>query len=344
MTRIDRLRQLIEEPLLVTMPVNVFYLTGFRSSNAALLVDDERAVLFSDFRYAEAGRRVDEVEFVEVERALVRGVAPHVEGRMEFERTHLTYANWEVLRDAGVDLVPGGGEIERLRAVKTEDELELIRRATEITSEAYARLAEERFVGRTERDLAFTFAQFMHELGGHGEAFPTTVASGPNGATPHAGTSDRVVEKGETVVVDAGAVLDGYASDCTRTFATGPLPDELARAYDVVLEAQLEGLDAVAPGVSGKDADAAAREVIGGAGLGERFGHGLGHGVGLMVHEAPTLRPESQDTLEPNNVVTVEPGVYLPGVGGIRIEDLVVVREGEPVVLTSFTKELVTVR
>jgi Xaa-Pro aminopeptidase len=341
--RIDRLRGLIEEPLLVTMPVNVLYVTGFRSTNAALLVDGGRALLFADFRYAEAGRKVEGVEFVEVERALIRGVAAHVDGRLAFERSHLTYANWELLRDAGLDLVPGGGQVERLRAIKSEDELDLIRRATDITNEAYARLAEEPFVGRTERDLAFSFAQFMHELGSHGEAFPTTVASGPNGATPHAGTSDRVVEKGETVVVDAGAVLHGYASDCTRTFATGPLPDELRHAYDVVLEAQLEGLDAVRPGVSGKDADAVARAVIAGAGLGEHFGHGLGHGVGLMVHEAPTLRPESQDTLEPNNVVTVEPGVYLPGVGGIRIEDLVVVREGEPVVLTSFPKELVTV-
>ena len=260
-----------------------------------------------------------------------------------FERSHLTYANWEVLRDAGLDLVPGGGQVERLRAVKSDDELDLIGRATDITNRAYVRLAEERFVGRTERDLAFRFATFLHELGADGEAFPTTVASGPNGATPHAGTSGRVVEQGETVVVDAGAVLEGYASDCTRTFATGQLPDELRRAYDVVLEAQLEGLDAVLPGVSGKDADAAAREVIADAGLGEHFGHGLGHGVGLMVHEAPTLRPESQDTLAPNNVVTVEPGVYLPGVGGIRIEDLVVVREGAPVVLTSFPKELVTV-
>ena len=327
----------------MTMPVNVFYLTGFRSTNAALLVGDERALLFSDFRYAEAGRKVDEVEFVEVERALVRGVAAHVDGRMAFERSHLTYANWELLRDAGIELVPGGGQVERLRAVKTEAELEQMRLATEITSAAYVRLAEERFVGRTERDLAFTFARLIHELGGHGEAFPTTVASGPNGATPHAGTSDRVVEKGETVVVDAGAVLDGYASDCTRTFATGPLPDELQHAYDVVLEAQLEGLGAVSAGVAGKDVDAVAREVIERAGLGERFGHGLGHGVGLMVHEAPTLRPESQDTLEPNNVVTVEPGVYLPGVGGIRIEDLVVVQEREPVVLTSYPKELVTV-
>jgi len=340
---IDSLRRQIEEPLLVTMPVNVFYLTGFRNSNAALLVDDERALLFSDFRYAEAARKVENVEFVEVERALIRGVAAHADGRLAFERSHLTYANWEVLRDAGVDLVPGGGQVERLRAVKSDEELDVMRRATEITNEAYVRLSEERFVGRTERELAFRFATFMHELGGHGEAFPTTVASGPNGATPHAGTSDRVVQKGEMVVVDAGAVLDGYASDCTRTFATGPLPDELRRAYDVVLEAQLEGLDAVLPGMTGKEADAAARDLIAGAGLGERFGHGLGHGVGLMVHEAPTLRPESQDTLEPNNVVTVEPGVYLPGLGGIRIEDLVVVREGEPVVLTSFPKELVTV-
>jgi Xaa-Pro aminopeptidase len=154
---------------------------------------------------------------------------------------------------------------------------------------------------------------------------------------------DRHVERGETVVVDAGAVVDGYCADCTRTFATGKLPEELQRAYDVCLEAQLAGLDVVAPGVTGRDADAAAREVIWHAGLGEYFGHGLGHGVGLLVHEAPTLRPESDDTLAPNNVVTVEPGVYLPGLGGVRIEDLVVVRDERPVVLTPYTKELVTV-
>jgi Xaa-Pro aminopeptidase len=343
MNRIDRLRPLLDEPLLVTTPVNVRYLTGFESTNAALLVDDERTLLFSDFRYAEAGRKVEGVEFVEVERALVPGVAKQIEGRIGFEAPNMTYATWDFLRTAGLDLVPTSGLVEQLRAVKSEDELELIRRAATIADDAYERLANERFFGRTERDLAFAYDSFLREAGAEGPSFPTTVASGVNGATPHARSSDRVIERGETVVVDAGAVVGGYASDCTRTFATGPLPEALERAYHVVLEAQLEGLGAVVSEAPGKDVDAAARRVIDRAGFGERFGHGLGHGVGLLVHEAPTLRPESEDTLAENNVVTVEPGVYLPGVGGIRIEDLVVVRDDAPVVLTSFTKELVTV-
>ena len=184
----------------------------------------------------------------------------------------------------------------------------------------------------------------MHELGSEGPAFPIVVASGANGAMPHAHTSDRPVERGETVVVDAGATVGGYMSDCTRTFATGALPDDLQRAYDVTLEAQLEGLRATRAGVSGRDADAAARSAIDAAGFGAAFGHGLGHGLGLLVHEAPVLRPESGDVLVEHNVVTVEPGIYLSGLGGIRIEDLVVVKEGEPEVLTAaFTKDLVTV-
>jgi Xaa-Pro aminopeptidase len=343
MNRIDRLRPLLEEPLLVTTPVNVRYLTGFESSNAALLVDQERSVLFSDFRYAEAARKVEGVEFVEVERALIRGVAGHVNGRVAFEPSHLSYASWESLKSTGAELVPRPGLVEKLRAVKSADELDLIERATRITNEAYERLAEERFVGRSERDLAWTFDSFLHELGAHGPSFPTTVASGPTGATPHGHTGDRVIERGETVVVDAGAIVEGYASDCTRTFATGELPEELNRAYNVCLEAQVSALDAVRVGVTGRDADAVARTAITDAGFGENFGHGLGHGVGLLVHEAPTLRPESGDTLESNNVVTVEPGIYLPGLGGIRIEDLVVVHEDGPVVLTSFPKELTTV-
>jgi Xaa-Pro aminopeptidase len=343
LTRLDRLRELIQEPFLVTTPVNVRYLVGFESTNAALLVDDDRAVLFSDFRYAEAARSVEDVEFVEVERSLIRGVAGHVEGRLAFESAHLTYANWELLKSGGLDLVPRGGEVEQLRTVKDSSELAALQQAAAITTEAYGRIAQEPFVGRSERELGFRFDQILQELGAHGNSFPTVFASGPHGAVPHTKSGDRVIERGETVVLDAGAVIDGYCADCTRTFATGDLADELRHAYDVCLAAQLAGLRAVAPTITGREADAAARGVIDAAGLGEYFGHGLGHGIGLMVHEAPTLRPESEDTLVPNNVVTVEPGIYMPGIGGIRIEDLVVVGENGPNVLTPYTKELQTV-
>jgi Xaa-Pro aminopeptidase len=227
--------------------------------------------------------------------------------------------------------------------VKDEAELELIRRVAAIGDAAFARLAEERFVGRTERDLAWRMEVLLHEEGAEGLSFPAVVAAGPTGATPHAKPGDRTIEVGETVVVDAGAVLEGYCSDCTRTFATGDLPDELEHAYGVCLEAQLAGLAAVRPGVGGAEADAAARNVIEEAGHGEAFGHGLGHGVGLVVHEEPVLRRESTDVLEPANVVSVEPGIYLSGIGGIRIEDLVIVTDDAAEVLTPFTKELTTV-
>jgi len=342
-TRVDRLRETLEEPLLVTNGVNVRYLVGFSSSNAALLVEPDRVRLFSDFRYAEAGRAVEGVEFVETKRSLVVALAELLDGRIGFEADAVSYASWETLRGGGLDLVPRRGLVEALRAVKDDGELDAIRRAGKTTSEAYERFAEESFVGRTERDLAWRLDELFHELGADAPAFETIVASGPNAAKPHARPSDRVVEAGETVVIDAGAQVDGYCADCTRTFATGPLPDELKSAYSTCLEGQLAGLEAVRAGVTGVDTDAAAREKIEAAGLGEKFGHGLGHGVGIEVHEAPRLSPESTDTLAAGNVVTIEPGVYLERLGGIRIEDLVIVTDGAPEVLTRFTKDLVTV-
>jgi Xaa-Pro aminopeptidase len=341
--RMERLRTSVEEPLLVTTGVNVRYLTGFQSSNAALLVDEDRVLLFTDFRYAEAARSVEGAEFVPSQRSLIKTVAEKLDGRVGFEATALTFDAWQTLQDAGLELVPRKGLVERLRAVKDEAELAAIREAARITDDAYAALAEERFVGRTERDLAWRLEQLLHEFGGHGVAFETHVNAGPNGAMPHAGPTDRVVEPNETVVVDAGAEFRGYDADCTRTFATGELPDDLAQAYEVCLRAQLAGLEAMRPGTSGTDADAAARKVIDDAGLGEKFGHGLGHGVGLLIHEAPTARPESEDVLEPGNVITCEPGIYLEGRGGVRIEDLVLITEGDPDVLSSYTKDLVTV-
>ena len=343
MNRTERLRTILEEPLLVSDGVNVRYLTGFDSSNAALLVETDRVRLFSDFRYAEAARGVEGVEFVETKRSLFVSLAELLEGRVGFEADDVTYSSWETLSAGGLELVPRRGIVEALRAVKDQGELDAIRRAGAITSEAYARFADEPFIGRTERKLAWRLEELFHELGAGAPAFETIVASGENSARPHARPTDREVGAGETVVIDAGVIVDGYCSDCTRTFATGPLPDELTAAYEACLEGQLAGLEAVRSGTTGVEADAAAREKIEAAGLGEKFGHGLGHGVGLMVHEAPRLSRESTDTLAAGNVVTVEPGVYLEGVGGIRIEDLVIVGEGGPEVLTSFTKDLVTV-
>lgn len=341
--RVDELRTLLEEPLLVTDPINVRYLTGFVSTNPALLVDGGRAVLHSDFRYAEAARTVEGVEFVETGRHLIEDLAGRLSGRIGFEATHLTYAAYETLAAGGLELVPRKGLVERLRAVKDEDELAKVRRASEITDEAFRRFAEGPFVGRTERDAAWRLETIFQELGGQGLAFPIIVASGPNGARPHGRATDRVIEAGETIVIDAGVAIDGYSSDCTRTWATGELDAELREAYDVCLGAQERGVEAVRPGRTGREVDAEPRAVIDATRFEGTFGHGLGHGIGLLVHEAPGLRPEGDQPLEPGNVVTVEPGIYLEGKGGVRIEDLVIVREDGPEDITRLTKELLVV-
>lgn len=345
--RLHRLAALLEEPLLVLEPTNVRYLTGFRSTNPALLVRPEgAATLFSDFRYADAGRAAAAtagVEFTVTERALIRDLAARLAGRIGFESTFVTVDAWEALGTGGAELVPRKGLVERLRAVKDAGEVEAIQRACDITTRTYERIAEEGLVGRTERAVAARVLQLFRELGGDGSAFEPIVASAENGARPHADARDVPIPRGTLVTIDCGASVDGYCADCTRTFATGPLPADLARAYEVCLAAELEGLRAIAPGVTGESAHRAAAAVIEAAGWGHAFGHGLGHGVGMQIHEAPTLRPESTDVLEAGNVVSCEPGIYLEGLGGVRIEDLVVVAEGGPVVLTGFTKDLVTV-
>jgi Xaa-Pro aminopeptidase len=344
MSRIGRLRESLEEPLLVTTPANVFYLTGFDSSNAALLVEPERTRLFSDSRYIEAARSLDGVEVVETKRALFASLADLLEGRIGFEADAVTYTAHATLAAGELELVPRRGIVEAPRAVKEPGELEHITHAAEVADAAFNDLLEEPWIGRTERDLAWRLEQHLHDRGAEAVSFSTIVAAGPNSARPHAHPGDRVLEEGQTVVVDWGCTIGGYCSDCTRTVSTGELPDELSRAYDACLEGQQAAVDGLRPGLTGVEGDRIARERIDAAGFGDAFGHGLGHGVGILVHEAPRLSTESGDTLEPGNVVTIEPGIYLPGLGGIRIEDLAVVREGGVDVLTSVTKELLTVR
>jgi Xaa-Pro aminopeptidase len=341
--RVERLQAVLEEPLLVSSPVNVRYLCGLDSTNAALLVTPDAVQLFTDFRYLERAQAIRGVEAVQTRRNLYADLAERLTGRIGFESDSLTHARYETLAGGGLDLVPRGGLVERLREVKDSAELAAVRRSGAILNDAFTRLAEEPFVGRSERELVWRMAELLHEGGADDAAFSTAVGSGPTGASPHASPRDRRIEVGETVVVDAGCRVNGYCSDCTRTFVTGQLPAELDEAYQVCLRAQLASLEAVVPGADGKAVDRVARSIIEEAGFGDRFGHGLGHGVGLEVHEAPWLNPELESTLTAGNVVTVEPGIYLPGLGGIRIEDLVIVTEDGPEVLTPFTKELVTV-
>lgn len=344
-SRIDRLRELLEEPLLVTNLVNVLYLTGLDSSNAALLVEPDRTRLFTDFRYIETAQAIEGVEAVQTKRSLIGWLADELDGRVGFEASVLPWAFAEQLRDeGGVELVPRKGLVEQLRAVKDEGELETFRRACAITDRMFERLVSEvSFVGRRERDVAWDITWIYHEEGADEPAFEAIVASGSNGALPHARAGDRVIGDGELVVIDTGCKVGGYLSDYTRTLATGELDGEMREAYDVVLAAQQAGLDAIKAGESGVDVDSAARDVIEGSDFAGAFGHGLGHGLGLDVHEAPRLSTESPDTLAPGNVVTVEPGVYLSGRFGIRIEDDVIVTEGGLENPVRFTKELVTV-
>jgi Xaa-Pro aminopeptidase len=343
-SRIERLRGLLEEPLLVTNLVNVLYLTGFESSNAALLVEPDRARLFTDFRYIESARAVEGVEAVQTKRAVIAWLCENLSGRVGFEANVMPWSYVEQLREAGIDLVPRKGLVEQLRAVKDEGELETFRRACAITDRMFERLVSEvSFVGRRERDIAWDITRIYHEEGAEEPAFESIVGSGPTGAKPHGRAGDRVIGEGELVVIDTGCKVDGYQSDYTRTLATGELDGEMREAYDVVRAAQQAGLDAIRPGVTGIDADAAARGVIEASDFAGTFGHGLGHGLGLDVHEAPRLSTESSDTLAAGNVVTVEPGVYLEGRFGIRIEDDVIVTEDGIENPVRFTKELVTV-
>ena len=345
MNRIERLASGLDDPLLVTGLVNVRYLTGLQSSNAAVLVEpDGNASLYTDFRYAEAAGEIDGVMFHRTPRAVVPALAELLSGRrIAVEASHLSLASADVLREAGVALVSTTGVVEALRAVKEPGELDAMRRAAAISDRVYEELAEQPFVGHTEAELAWWLEQAWHDAGADGPSFDAIVAFGENGARPHAKLRDVPIPEHTLVVVDAGCSVDGYASDCTRTFFTGQPEGRLREIYDLCLQAQLDALAAIHPGAAGRDVDAASRVAIEAAGMGEQYGHGLGHGVGLDVHEEPNMRPESEAVLEVGNVVTVEPGIYLAGDVGVRIEDMVVVTEDGCERLTSVTKEPVVV-
>jgi Xaa-Pro aminopeptidase len=334
----------LDAPLLVTNLTNVFYLTGFDSSNAALLVEPGGgATLYTDFRYAESARSVPDVEVQMTKRAMMADIGARLKGRVQFEADVLPYLEWERLAAGAAELIPTRGLVDGIRAIKDEEEIAKIAKAARIADRGFEALTAETFVGRSERELAWRLRELLHAHGADELSFDTIVASGENGALPHAHPTDRIVERGTLVTVDWGVRVDGYCSDCTRTVSTGGLPEQLREAYDVCLAAQKRACANIKAGMTGVEADALARDPITDSGFDENFGHGLGHGVGLAVHEAPRLSTESTDLLEVGHIVTIEPGIYLEGLGGVRIEDLAVVREDGLELLTSFPKELIEV-
>ncbi len=346
--RAKRLAALVAEKeldqLFVSDLVNVRYLTGFTGTNGACLVGPDELVFFTDFRYTEraAAEVGPEWERPEAERELIPQIVARMKGKVGFEDAKLSVrqlARLEAAASDDVDFVPAGDLVEQLRAIKDPGELEKIAAAAKLTDSVYEWAIERGLAGRTERDVAQACQARIRELGAE-PSFPPIVAAAGNGALPHAEPGDRDIGPGELVVFDMGSELDGYCSDCTRTFATGELDDEAREVYDLVQRAQLAALEAVRPASSGKEVDAVAREMITEGGYGDRFGHGLGHGVGLEVHEGPRLSSTSEDELFEGNVVTIEPGVYLPGKLGVRIEDLVVVTADGYRNLSGLPKEL----
>jgi Xaa-Pro aminopeptidase len=332
------------DQLFVSDLVNVRYLTGFTGTNGACLVGRDERIFFTDFRYSERAEREvgEEWDRPEAERELLPQIVARMSGKVGFEDAKLSVrqlARLEAAAGDDVDLVPAGDLVEQLRAVKEPEEIERIAAAAELTDGVYLWALERGLAGRTEREVARACEARLRELGAE-PSFPPIVAAAENGALPHAEPEDREIGVGELVVFDMGALLEGYCSDCTRTFATGEPGDEAQEVYDLVLTAQLAALAAIRPGASGKEVDAVPREMIAEAGHGDHFGHGTGHGVGLEVHEGPRLSTTSEDELGEGNVVTVEPAVYLPGRFGVRVEDLVVLSADAYRNLSGLPKEL----
>ena len=336
--RLDRVRGAMDEAgvdaLLVTKLVNIRWITGFTGSSATLLVLDDRLVFVTDGRYAEQSEVQLEASGVDAERviapapgsALSAACGTRGASRVGAEADHLSWAAATVAADEwfeGLELVPTRGLVEALRELKDPTEIARTEAAARIADDALAEVLPGLGDGPSEVEVAVELEAAMRRAGAEEPAFATIVASGPNGALPHHQPSDRRIAPGDLVVIDMGATVDGYRSDMTRTIAVGDIDDEQRRMLEVVGQAQHAGVDAVAAGVRCRSVDAAARRVIEAAGWGEQFVHPTGHGVGLEIHEPLRLAATSDATLAAGHVVTVEPGVYLPGVGGVRIEDTV---------------------
>lgn len=348
MIKYDKVRALLEkqqlDALLIMSDYNRRYLSGFTGSSGAVIITKNNQYLISDFRYkSQAKEQAEHFDFVLQTKGLLPFVIEFLQDKniktIGFEGQHVNFNTYKDLKNH-FELVPLTGEVEKIRMIKTSDELTLIQKACEIADESFEYILKYIQPGMTELEVKNELENYMTKLGASGPSFDTIVASGYRGALPHGVASDKIIETGDMVTLDFGAYYQGYASDITRSFGVGSLSDEMTKIYNIVLESQLKALDEIKSGMSGSEADKISRDVIKSYGYGDNFGHSLGHGFGLEVHESPGLAQKSEFILEEGMCVTVEPGIYVDNVGGVRIEDDCIVTENGLKKLTHSSKDL----
>ena len=351
--RLQKLRSKLAEKeidaILISQPQNRYYLSGFAGSAGYLLITEQNAILATDFRYIEQAKtQAPDYEIFQITDDIATWFPELLSdssiGRLGFEAGHITFAVYRQLSDimkkqhSPIKLIPVEGLAESLRAIKEPDEIELIARAAEISDNAFEYIEDMVHIGMSEKEAAWELEKFIRENGSQSTPFDIIVASGPNSALPHARPTERTINTGEPVVIDIGARVEGYSSDLSRTICLGTPDDKFKKVYDIVLGAQLTALSIIEEGLTGDRTDSLARTVIQEAGYGEAFGHALGHGVGLAPHESPRLGPGSDDVLASGMVFSIEPGVYLSGWGGVRIEDLVTIENGKAKIISKARK------
>src|SRR5690625_4360636 len=348
MIKYEKVHDLIKreklDALLVMSPYNRRYLSQFTGSSGAVIITENEKYLISDFRYnTQAREEAEDFEFVLQQNGLIDFIIKFLKEKdlktVGFEGAHVNFNTHRAFAD-NFELVPLTNEVEKIRMFKTADELELIKKACEIADESYEYILKYVQPGMSEMQVKNELEGYMTKLGASGASFDTIVASGYRGAWPHGVASDKIIEVGDMVTLDFGAYYRGYASDITRSFGVGEVSGEMEKIYDIVLESQLKSLDDIKNGMTGSEADKVARDVISSYGYGDNFGHSLGHGFGLEVHEGPALAKSSETILEENMCITVEPGIYVDDLGGVRIEDDCLVTDKGLKKLTHSSKEL----
>lgn len=351
MSRVSKVQDTLKEQnlgaLIVSSAYNLRYISNFTGSAGLSVVTQEKAYFITDFRYTEqAGEQASHMTIIEHKGDLYGEVEKIIkDNNLEsicFEKEHVTYSTFETLKEKlSAELVPVDGIVENLRLIKDEEEIQTIQKAIQITEQAYEHILEYVEEGMTEIEVANELDFFMRSKGASGVSFDTIVASGHRSAMPHGVASEKKIEQGDMITIDFGCYYNGYVSDMTRTFALGDPGEELKKIYQIVLEANLKASEAAKAGMTGKELDKVARDYITEAGYGDQFGHSLGHGIGLEVHEGPGVSHRSEVELKENMIVTNEPGIYVPGLGGVRIEDDLVIKESGNQNLMTLSKELV---